>query len=191
MNSLNKLLLIYLIGFSGSEVYSQKNDTVTTPSYLSFQSGAFIDGYNSMGVRAFFEYQKDLKKNWQYGISFEQTVHLYPAGQDFPNTLPASNTMLCYNHYYKLRLYKDRVFWTAGLGAGLVNVNWSGHNKIGPVVTGSFTLNIRITKRIFIETSPLIVLLPSNRGYYSPINVSGIPDFYGGSFFPIGFKVKL
>lgn len=145
-----------------------------------------------MGIRVFFEYQKDLKKkNWQYGISFEQKNHLYDAATDHFNSLASNLSLLSYNHYYKLKLYKDRVFWTSGLGVGIANVNWDGNNKIGIVVNGSITLNVRITKRIYIETSPLLVLLPFNRVYYSPMNVSTYTDLYGGPFFPFGFKVKL
>ncbi len=171
--------------------YAQTIEKLPKPAYLSFQSGAFVDGYNSFGVRAFFEYQKDLKKNWQYGISFEQKSHLFRAATDHFNSLSSNLSLLSYNHYYKLKLYKDRVFWTSGLGVGIANVNWDGNNKIGIVFNGSVTLNVRITKRLYIETSPLIILPPVNRFYYSPMNVSTYSDLYGGPFFPIGFKVKL
>ncbi len=186
-----RLLLTLFGSLSYTIGYSQTNEKIPKPAFLSFQTGAFVDGYNSFGFRAFFEYQKDLKKNWEYGISFEQSVHLFRAATDHYNSLSSNISFLCYNHYYKLKLFKDRVFWTTGLGAGVANVNWDGNNKIGIVFNGSVTLNVRITKRLYIETSPLLVLLPFNRVYYSPINVSTYTDLYGGPFFPIGFKVKL
>ena len=66
-------LLFLLIHFN---CFSQTKDTLRKPDYLSFQTGFMYDVYNSVGIRTYFEYQKDLKKNWQYGIGYEHTIHL-------------------------------------------------------------------------------------------------------------------
>ena len=191
MNLKTKLLFTLVLGFSFSKCFGQIEEKINKPSYFSFQTGAMMDSYNSFGVRAFFEYQKDLKKNWQYGISLEQKIHLFRAATDHPNSLATNLSLISYNHYYKLKLYKDRVFWTCGLGAGIGYVYFKDYHKVGVTANASITLNIRVTKKLFIETSSLLVLLPFNRGYYSPMNVSTYPNLWAGTFFPIGFKVRL
>ena len=188
---LKKLLLSLIIAFTNINVYSLSIEKQPKPNYLSFQTGGMVDIYNSFGVRTFFEYQKDLKKNWQYGISYEHVRHLGRAATDHSDNLSSNLSLLSFNYYYKFKLYKDRVFWTSGLGAGVVHLNWEDNDDFGPTVNASITLNIRVTKRFYIETSPLIVLAPVNRFYYSPMNASSYKDFYAGTFFPIGFKVRL
>ncbi|MFD1552564.1 hypothetical protein DNU06_15660 [Putridiphycobacter roseus] len=83
------------------------------------------------------------------------------------------------------------MFWTAGFGVGVLHVFWDEINKFGPTVNASLTLNFRISKRIYIETAPLFVILPINRIYYSPIKTNDINHFYAVSAIPIGLKVKL
>ena len=186
-----KVKLILTLFFFNINVYSQTKEILPNPNYLAIQSGLMADGYNSMGFRTFFEYQKDVKKNWQYGISYEHVRHLGIAATDHSDNLSSNLSLLSLNYYYKLKLYKDRVFWTSGLGAGVVHLNWGDNDEFGPTLNASITLNIRVAKRSFIETSPLIVLAPINRFYYSPMNASSYKDFYAGTFFPIGFKVRL
>ena len=192
MNKLKKtLLLTLIIAVSNTNIYSQINEKPPKPNYLSFQTGGMVDIYNSFGVRTFFAYQKDLKKNLQNGISYEHVRHLGRAATDHSDNLSANLSLLSLNYYYKLKLYKDRIFWTSGMGVGVVHLNWDDNDEFGPTVNASITLNIRVTKRFFIETSPLIVLAPINRFYYSPMNATSYKDFYAGTFFPIGFKVRL
>jgi hypothetical protein len=53
------LVLFILISF-GSFCQTEKN--ARRPDYLTFQTGVMYDSYNSLGIRTFFEYQKDLPK---------------------------------------------------------------------------------------------------------------------------------
>ncbi len=188
MKSLKYIFSLTL--FLASE-FGYTQPKIKPSEYIAFQSGASVNTYNSFGARLFFEFQKDISKHWQHGFSFEQNIHLYRAATDHSNDLNSNISAFCYNHYYKIKIYKDRFFWTTGVGAGLMNVNWDSNNKIGPVVNASMTLNIRLSNRLFIETSPLIILLPSNRGYFSPINVSTYSNYSSASFFPFGIKIKL
>ncbi len=188
---LTKFVFCFTLCLTAINSHSQQVANKTKDSYLSFQSGASVNNYNSFGARIFFEYQKDVSKKWQYGISFEQNVHLYRAATDHSNDLSSNVSLFCYNHYYKIKLYKDRFFWTTGLGAGMLNVNWDSKNKIGPVINASMTLNIRLNKKLYIETSPLIIFLPSNRGYFSPVKVSTYANYASFNFFPFGVKIKL
>ncbi|QQS52630.1 MAG: hypothetical protein IPM71_07815 [Bacteroidota bacterium] len=190
---MSKLWPLFLfLGLFNPCGYSQNyNDTIEKNDYLSFQSGMIADAYNSLGVRTFFEYQKDIKKNWQFGISYEHSTHLGFFMTDQPYELNSNLSQLSINGYYKLNLIKDRLFWTGGLGFGALHVNWDNNNDFGATMNASLTLNIRITKRIYFESSPLIVLMPFNRVYYSPMDIDHFDNFYAFTFFPVGLKVKL
>lgn len=178
--------LVSLNGFSQTD----KETTIKT-DYLTFQTGFIVDGYNSLGVRTFFEYQKDLMKNWQYGISYEHSRHFGFFMTDQQYDLNSNLSQLSINGYYKLNLIKDKLFWTGGLGVGVLHVNWDDHDSFGATINASLTLNIRITKRLYFESSPLIVLIPFNRIYYSPIKIDHFDSFYAFTFLPFGLKVKL
>lgn len=184
--SLFFLLFLSLLGLSQP---NQENEQKA--GYLSFQTGFIVDGYNSLGVRTFFEYQKDLKKNWQMGISYEHSRHFGFFMTDQLYDLNSNLSQLSVNGYYKLNLVKDKLFFTSGLGVGALHVNWDDKDNFGVSVNASLTLNIRVTKRFYIEASPLVILFPFNRVYYSPMNIDHFDNFYAFTFFPFGFKVKL
>jgi hypothetical protein len=188
---ITKHLYLILLLLLGVKLQGQNTcDTVAKHKYLSVQSGLLIDSYNNVGLRTFFEYQQDLKGNWQYGVSYENTSHLHAAATDVLELL-SNLRLLSVNSYYKLNLIKDRLFWTVGMGAGAIHVNWENENRFGVTLNASITLNFRILKNIYIETSPLTVLLPVNRLYYSPLKINQFDQFYGYTLLPIGVKVKL
>jgi hypothetical protein len=68
--------------------------------------------------------------------------------------LKSNLSLLSLNGYYKLNLIKDRLFWTGGLGVGLLHVNWEDNDGFGPTVNASLTLNIRLTQRIYVNPLP-------------------------------------
>jgi hypothetical protein len=178
--------------FQCNSAYSQMAEGKPSKTdYLSIQSGFIVDGYNTMGVRTFFEYQKDLKNNWQYGISYEHSRHFGFFMTDQLYELHSNLSQMSINGYYKIQIIKERLFWTGGLGIGGVHVNWGDNDRFGATVNASLTLNLRLTKRLYVETSPLIVLFPFNRVYYSSMNIEQFDNFYAFSFFPFGIKVKL
>lgn len=186
-----KAITLVVLGLMTNQLYSHSNEKLPKPNYLSIQTGGIVDGYNSVGIRTFFEYQKDLKKNWQYGISYEHSRHYMRAATDFPNDLETNLSLLSLNGYYKLNLWKDKVFWTSGIGAGAVHADWKDNDRIGAAVNASLTLNIKVTKRIYIETSSLLILFPFNRVYYSTMNVESHKNFHAFTVLPIGLKIKL
>lgn len=160
------------------------------PDYLSIQTGFNINRYNSFGIRTFFEYQKDLKNNWQFGISYEHTRHIGYLFTDLYGP-PTNLSQLNINGYYKFNLIKDRLFWTAGFGIGALHLNWDEQDRLGATINASLTLNIRVSKRIYIETSPLIILFPTNRIYYTPLKLESFNHFLSAPVLPIGLKVKI
>jgi len=187
-----KYLLFLFFGLQNIAVFSQTGlETTVRNQYLTFQTGFIVDGYNSLGIRTFFEYQKDLKKNWQFGISYEHSRHLGTFLTDQLYNLNSNLSQLSFNGYYKLNFIKNRLFWTGGLGVGVLHINWDNNDGFGITINASLTLNIRITNRVYLETSPLIILLPTNRVYYSPKNIDHFNNYYAITFFPFGIKVKL
>ena len=63
-NSLRLMVLLssFVIAGNANAISLGSSDTCKV-DYLSFQSGMIIDRYNSLGVRIFFECQRDIKKN--------------------------------------------------------------------------------------------------------------------------------
>nr|WP_321410430.1 hypothetical protein [uncultured Carboxylicivirga sp.] len=188
MRPLTFLLLFNLFGINS---YCQVEQSEIKDDYLAFQSGLIIDGYNSLGVRTFFEYQKQIKNNWYYGISYEHTSHLGFFLTDQMYELNNNLSLLSINGYYKLKVASDQLFWLAGVGFGALHNNWDNHDKFGISANASITISIKLSKRMYIEASPLIAILPVNRVYYSPMNVNNFDHFYALTFFPFGIKVKL
>jgi len=193
MRNMRKIfLLLLLFGLLRINGFTQTDENIIRKTdYLAFQTGFIVDGYNSLGIRTFFEYQKDLKKNWQFGISYERSRHFGFFMTDQLYDLDSDLSQISLNGYYKLNLIKDRLFWTGGIGIGALHVNWDDNDGFGPTINASLTLNMRLTKRIYLEASPLLAFLPSNRVYYSPMNIDHFNDFYAFTFFPFGLKVKL
>lgn len=186
-----RILIIILFGILPSKSFSQNSTEFRKADYLTFQTGMTVDCYNSLGLRTFFEYQKDLTGNWQYGISYEHSRHFAYAATDHLNELSTNLSLLSGNVYYKLNAIKDRVFWTTGIGLGIVHANWDDYDKIGGTINLSMTLNLKLSKRIYLETSPLIIILPANRFYYSTMNAATYESFYAVNIFPFGLKIKL
>ena len=186
-----KFIAVILISLQSSQAYSQITDSIIKKDYLAFQTGFIIDSYNSVGVRTFFEYQKDLTKNWQYGISYEHSRHLGRAATDVRDQLATNLSLISFNYYYKVRLWKDRLFWTSGLGIGGVHAYWGEDNKFGITLNASSTLNIKLSKKIYLESSPFLVLLPVNRVYFSSMDANTFNSFYAFTLLPVGIKVKL
>ncbi len=186
----NCFLCLILIAFSTHGYTQTIQAEKPRADYLSFQTGFIQNGYNSLGIRTYFEYQKDIVKNWQWGISYEHSQHFGHIWSDVRD-LDTDVSLLSVNGYYKLQLVKDKFFFTAGLGVGVVHVNWDVNNDFGLTANASLTMNIRLSKRIYLESAPFLVLVPSNRVYYSPLNVEKFDNFVAFTLFPIGVKFKL
>jgi hypothetical protein len=160
--------------------------------YLSVQTGGLFENqYNSGGIRTFFEFQKDFSRHKQWAISYEHSTHFMDLATDHSNEIESNISALSCNYNYKIFLWKDKIFWTAGLGAGALHMNWDNNNKVGLIFNASLTLNLKITERIFIETAPLLVLFPFNRFYYSPIDIDIYKNMYAYTVVPIGIKIRL
>ena len=181
----------------GSHLFAEEKER--KPDYLSLQSGTTINNYNSMGLRLALEYSKDIKNNWQYGLLYEHSTYLYMASTDGTFDFASDMSLLSFNLYYKLHLKKDKLFWTTGLGLGVVHVSrvdskdylWAESNRFSGAINYSLTLNVKLFKRVYLEASPLVILFPVNRVYYSPMDFNTFDVLYAANLFPFGIKVKL
>lgn len=185
---LRVIILFCIITVNG---FAQSSFRRSNIDFLSFETGLTVDAYNSLNARMAFEYQKQLSPKWLYGISYEHTSHYDYAFRDKDYELPTNFSLLSLNGYYRINLTKRLLFLTAGAGVGLVHLNWLKNDKVGLTANASLTLNIKLTERVYIITSPLLVLTPSNRIYVSPIKIKNFSSFYTYSAFPLGIKVQL
>ena len=196
-----KNILLTLFIFIQINTFSQEQEIVKN-DYLVFETGLIFNWTNSLGVRTFFEYQKETRKNWSFGVSYE---HSQTIGSPFSGFYHGETnlSLLSLNSYYRINLIKDRLFWVvgAGIGAGHVHItdhenrrynNGAQEHLFGYTFNISTNINVRISKRIYLQTSPLLVLPPFNRVYYSPnLSKNGINYLFAQTAFPIGIKIKL
>lgn len=161
--------------------------------YLTVESGLSIDRLNSLGLRTFIEYQKNLKNNWHYGISYDHTERMGYAATDIYPQEKTNFDLLSFNSYYHLNALKNRIFWSAGIGAGIAHIYWNDfrEHKFRPTVNASFTLNVRVYKGFYLTSSPLILIIPVNRFYFAPFGSNNFKNYFATTFFPFGIKFKL
>ncbi len=182
-----KNLLIAIILLLSGSMYAQKYEK---EQYLSFQTGLLINNANTTGIRTFIEYQKDFNKNWFYGVSFDHSNYFSRSMTDYYPT-PRNLDIVNFNTYYKLHLYKEKVFWTLGLGLGAFHAYWKKENDFGVVLNADVTLNIRLSKKVILQTMIIPVLAPFNRFYISPQSINNDGIMRAFSAIPIGIKIKL
>lgn len=164
---------------------------VSKPDFISVQSGLAVNSYNNLSASLGFEYQKQVKDNWSLGYLFSANRAMYEFASD-TKTTELNQNHLSINLYYRLSLIKEKVFWDFGVGAGVMHA-YFGENldEFGIEMNLSSTLNIKLSKRIYFQSSPLLVLVPSNRVYFSTLSVAGKDNLFAFSFLPFGVKIAL
>lgn len=170
--------------------FGQNNGSNKSHS-ISIQSGIAVNSYNNLSTSLGFEYQKMVKGNWSYGCLYVSNRSVSEFASD-TKTTKLNQHHLSFNVYYRLSLIKEKVFWDFGVGAGVSHV-YFGENldDFGTELNLSSTLNIKLFKQIYLQTSPLVVLIPSHRVYFSNIALSGRDHLKAFSFFPLGVKIAL
>jgi len=185
-----ELLIIVTILFS----YITANAQVEEPlraNYLSAETGLAATNFKVAAFRYAFEYQKDINRNWQYGIAYERmqsmgdTWFLLHHGEQ----LKSSQSILSVNAYYKLFPKSKRVHLSPGLGVGIIHMNWGETNKVRLAINASLTVNVRVSNRVYLQFSPAFVL--GNRAYFSPFKYAGFNYFFSYNVIPFGVKVRL
>ncbi|HKL02683.1 MAG TPA: hypothetical protein VJ911_03370 [Cryomorphaceae bacterium] len=164
----------------------------STSHYLTASFGFNYNNYHSLGARIYFDYSKEFLKNWQWSISYEQTHHVGEfAAPEESESLHVSHSILSGNIYRKVPLWKDKIFWRLGVGAGLIHAFWDRSNRFGPSVNISAGLHIKVFPNVWITTSAIPFLFPTNRFTYAPLRITGFNDFKSGSVFNFGFQFRV
>ncbi len=182
---MKKFFLVLFLAF-GLVVFSQSRQ------FLAFQTGFFADSYNSLGVRFFMEFQRDWNSQRGYGISLERTRFFGHYMTDYYPGVDADWTLFDYNYYYKLNLWKNFLALKLGAGVGISHLAWNNNDKLGPNFNFSFTLNVRIGQNVYLETTPIPILVPFSRFYFHFLPTQqGNKMIYSGTFHAIGIKIKI
>jgi hypothetical protein len=169
----------------------QTSDSLTKKSYIAFGTGIVIDNFESFDIKFGLKYERQIKKNWYYSI-LDEYMNPILAGSDISYSSAIYSNLLYLNGIYRIKLWKDKLYWQFGLGIGLLYLNWEDQNRIGPIITASINLNIKLFKRLWLEIPPLIIIPPIDRGYIIPYALKKYHDCYAAmDWVPLGFKVML
>lgn len=121
---------------------------------------------------------------------FEHTRYDIDEFSNLKPDIPANTFILAERFGYRFELWNDRISWNFGLAAGVSYLHWNEDNLLMPIFLADISLNIRLTKRLYIETAPLIIFSPISTFYYSFRNYDEYTDYYGINMFPIGLRYK-
>ncbi len=192
-----KQILIIIAVLSLAFNAKGQNDTLQKIRFLNFQTGFIGDNYNSAGIRFKTEYSKQINRNWYLGTLFEMKLHQFQHTQydtdEFINLkpdIPANTFIVAERLGYRFELWNERISWNFGLAVGVSYLHWHEDNLLMPIFLADISLNIRLTKRLYIETAPLIIFPPISTFYYSFRNYDDYSDYYGINMFPIGLRYK-
>ncbi|WP_207428538.1 hypothetical protein [Pedobacter sp. SYSU D00535] len=157
--------------------------------YIQFETGFLADSYNSIGVRTFFEYQKNSSAKRRFGISYDHSRHLGAWGLHREVDIPTNLSMLSFNYYFVKPLVKQQLQLETGIGAGAVHAYWDNHNNyFGAALNVSISLDVRMGDRLYLRFSPLLV---TNRAYFGLVNNEEKKSVNVFTGLPLGLKFKL
>ncbi len=194
-----QILIVIIAILSLTFIVKGQNDTIQKIRFINVQTGFIGDNYNSAGIRFKTEYSKQIKRkrNWYLGTLFEMKLHQFEHTQydidEFSNhkpDIPANTFILAERFAYRFELWNDRISWNFGLAAGVSYLHRHEVNLLMPIFLAEISLNIRLTKRLYIETAPLIIFPPISTIYYSFRNYDEYTDYYGINMFPVGLRYK-
>ncbi len=163
--------------------------------YISVQSGLHFDSYNSLGARIYTEFQRNLNARTSYGIFVEHTRYLSRYMTDYYPGIYSDWHIVGYQRHFHVKLWKNILFWQLGVGGGLSHLSWTnnGHyDEFGINLTFHATLNIKLGKNVYLETTPVPILVPFSRFYihYMP-RLNNLRPVYSGTFHAVGLKIKI
>lgn len=160
---------------------------------IRLQTSVMADNLNSWGPRLFFEYMSEFQKfrRFSWGVSYENKWHLARYMTDFYP--PSINTnSLRFNIHYKLPIWKDKLHWDFGSGLGGIYATDGKAYAFRPLLSLEANLNIKLRPNLYLETAPLLFLLPFSQVNISTNNLYKNTDVYTQfAIYPIGLKWRL
>lgn len=183
------LLIIKLLSINYS--YAQQSGEFIPYNLLRVETGMLADSYNSVGPKLKIEVQHSISERLIYGIAFDSKWHLGHFRTDQAIDLPPNLNTLSGNVYYCIMPNTKNFSWQIGAGFGGTHLYWDDTHRWGFTITTSMTANIRISKKVFLVASPLIVLIPVSEFNYSFIKKDSSAGYKTVSVLPFGVKIKL
>ena len=156
------LLLFALMGMH-SGISAQDPD-----SWLRFNASYTLDAWNSLGPKVHFSYEQQIKNKLNIGFEMESKRHQTFAMRDKNFELGTNQLSLLLSGSYRMNLWEDRIWFTGRAGLGAIHVYRDNTDKFGPLFRAGMSMNIRLYKRLYLETFPFFVLAFS-RIDYSPL----------------------
>lgn len=186
--------LVFLLIWFPIFCFSQEQASTGRNSFIRVHSGIIVDNYNSAGPRLYFEYLKQIKSSGTlyWGVSYETKWHaLNPATDNYvPPDLNTNN--LSFNIHYTVTLWKDKLFWDFFGGSGGIYLWGEGKYSMQPSFNFGATLNIKLSRNVYFETSSLAFLLPISNVTISTNKLYRNNSTYSQfSILPFGLKFKI
>lgn len=183
------ILIISIVSFDST--YAQASAEFTRYNLLRVETGLIGDSYNSVGPKLKIEVQHVLSERWMYGIAFDSKWHLGHYLTDQIIDLPPNSNTLNGNIYFCIIPNTKNFSWQIGAGFGGTHLYWDDSHRWGFTITTSMTANIRVSKKVYLVASPLIVLIPVSEFNYSFIKKDSSTGYKTASVLPFGVKIKL
>jgi len=192
-------LLVILYSYSGIAQENTIKKTDVTPDnieYINTSLSLFVEAGNS-GASFLLEYQTMINKYFSYSFQynhifgFRKQYSIYNYDTDRPQT-----DIFTLVGYYRIHIYKEKIFWDFGLGIGGINrtLNKYFDNTLNLVGNINFNLNIRLRKNLYLQTSAVPIIAPLGRFYISKNYRDKLTfdNIYAGvTFMEFGLKFKL
>lgn len=164
----NKLPTL-IFGLLTLNCLGQSTGLAEANQYLSIGTGITWDNYYSAGPRLLVSYSKRFKNKekifwgitidskWK-GLSGIPSVKLSP-GSEYPPELDYS--YLSADLHSISRRGKTKLMFDFSTGIGAIYLHGEGKSAILPAINIGMTMNIRLSQKLFLETSPLFIIPPS------------------------------
>jgi hypothetical protein len=168
-------------------------------SYLTIGTGLLWDNYGSMGPRLHVEYVRRIadKEKLFWGISSDNKwkglsgIPSFKLQQGVPYPPELNFNQLNLSIHSLSRMGKSILMFDFSLGAGAIYLNGEGKHSVQTSISFGMSMNIRLSKKTFLETTPLFIFPPSKISFSSHKVYPHFKSYTTAAFLPIGLKFKL
>ncbi len=173
-------------------IIAQKGTVASIGNYYVFARTAYMfDNYNSVGVWGSIGGLKKIKNKHFIGINLDFKKHLYEGATDFEIRPLLDTKSVKISYHYLVNIWRNKIYWDIGIGAGIMNLSNSKISKVLPTATLINYLDIHLSKRIILELPSLLIFNPANTVNITPNKLFKTQPLYVQyTFFSCGFKYK-
>lgn len=202
---MHKPSLFIILTCSLSMLQAAGRDSLRPIHQISVVGGLIHDTYNSGGVRLMVQYQHRIKntRHWFWGLGYDSKLAMYRPATDIYNPPELNTQNISVNLHYQRFIWKNRIGWDLGAGPALVLATENQRYRIRSLplygMHLSANLNIRLTRKIYFQTAPLLFIpfgsdfyLLGPQAYPSPApGYSRIRAYLQYSVIPLGLRFEL